>query len=91
MREWRSFGAGRTCSPPARPPHRGGEERLTFSVLWEMSPEIEVVSTTFTKGLIKSRAALTYKEAQARIDDVRGQDELTMGLRLLNKIAKVGV
>jgi exosome complex exonuclease DIS3/RRP44 len=43
---------------------RGGQERLTFSVLWEMTPEAEVLSTTFTKALIKSKAAFTYADAQ---------------------------
>ncbi len=43
---------------------RGGEERLTFSVLWEMSAEAEVLGTTFTRAIIRSRAALTYAEAQ---------------------------
>ncbi|KAL6756016.1 hypothetical protein V8C86DRAFT_129914 [Haematococcus lacustris] len=47
---------------------RGGEERLTFSVLWEMSPDASILSTAFTKALIRSRAALTYADAQDIID-----------------------
>ncbi|KAJ9518542.1 hypothetical protein QJQ45_018546, partial [Haematococcus lacustris] len=46
----------------------GGEERLTFSVLWEMSPDASILSTAFTKALIRSRAALTYADAQDIID-----------------------
>ena len=68
---------------------RAGVERLTFSVMWEMTEQGEVVSTRFTKGIIRSRAALTYAEAQSRIDDARLTDEITENLRVLNKIAKI--
>uniref|UniRef100_A0A1E1X5G1 Exosome complex exonuclease RRP44 n=1 Tax=Amblyomma aureolatum TaxID=187763 RepID=A0A1E1X5G1_9ACAR len=68
---------------------RGGEERLAFSVVWEMTPEGEVASTDFHKSIIKSRAALTYAEAQARIDDKSKKDDLTLGLRGLNRLAKL--
>lgn len=34
-----------------------------------MSPEAEIISTRFTKSIIKSSAALSYVEAQARMDD----------------------
>ncbi|XP_064482242.1 exosome complex exonuclease RRP44-like [Ornithodoros turicata] len=67
---------------------RGGEERLAFSVLWEMTAQAEVVSTQFHKTIIRSRAALTYAEAQARIDDVSAKDELSESLRNLNRLAK---
>ncbi|KAM7290642.1 exosome complex exonuclease RRP44 [Ixodes scapularis] len=68
---------------------RGGEERLAFSAIWEVSPEAEVLHTKFHKSIIKSRAALTYAEAQARIDDTSLNDELTLGLRGLNRLAKI--
>lgn len=67
---------------------RGGEERLAFSVLWEMTPQVEVVDTQFHKSIIRSRAALTYAEAQAKIDDASAHDDLTEGLRNLNRLAK---
>ncbi len=35
------------------------------------------------------QAALTYAEAQMRIDDTSVQDELTLGLRRLNSLAKI--
>ena len=38
-----------------------------------------MVSSTFTKSIIRSRAALTYAEAQSRIDDERLTDELSVG------------
>lgn len=55
---------------------RGGVERLTFSVLWEMTPDAHILSSRFTKGLIRSRAALTYADAQACIDDASRNDDV---------------
>jgi len=66
----------------------GHVERFTFSVLWEMTPEAEIVNTHYCKAIIKSRAALSYAEAQARIDDPSDNSEITSGLRLLLKITK---
>lgn len=34
-----------------------------------MTPEAEIISTKYTKSVIKSCAALSYVEAQARMDD----------------------
>lgn len=67
---------------------RANVERLAFSVIWEITDKGKILSTTFTKSVIKSRAALTYGEAQARIDDDRMQDEITCNLRIMNNIAK---
>ena len=68
---------------------RGGEERLAFSVVWEMTPSAQIVSTQFFKSIIRSRAALTYIEAQMRIDDRRKSDSVTETLRNLNNLAKI--
>ncbi len=68
---------------------RGGEERFAFSCIWELSPDTEIVSTQFTKSIIRSRAALTYAEAQMRIDDPNQADVITCSLRCLNKLAKI--
>ena len=67
---------------------RGQEERFAFSVIWEMTPEAETVGTKFHKSIIKSKAAMTYEQAQNRIDDSNDQDELTQGLRNLLKLSK---
>jgi hypothetical protein len=40
---------------------------------------MQVVSTRFTKSVIASRAALTYKQAQERIDNKELNDEVTLG------------
>lgn len=68
---------------------RGGEERLAFSCLWEMTPGAEILSTQFTKSVICSRAALTYAEAQMRISEPNRSDPVTVSLRQLNKLAKI--
>lgn len=68
---------------------REGEARLAFSVIWEMTPAAELVSTSFMKSIIKSRRAFTYAEAQLRIDDKLLADDVTLSLRHLNCLAKV--
>ena len=67
---------------------RADVERLAFSVLWELDQDAQPVSVRFTKSIIRSRAALTYEAAQNRIDG-RDTDDVTTGLRLLMKIAKI--
>ena len=66
-----------------------GKDRLAFSCLWEMTPEADIVSTKFTKSVIRSREAFTYAEAQMRIDDPNQNDDVTLGLRGLNLLAKI--
>ncbi|KAG9442550.1 hypothetical protein H6P81_018404 [Aristolochia fimbriata] len=68
---------------------RSDVERLAFSVIWEMTPDAEIISTRYTKSAIKSCAALSYVEAQARMDDSRLMDPLTTDLRNLNSLAKI--
>ena len=43
-------------------------DRLAFSVLFEMDERATILSSRLVKTLIRSRAALSYAEAQARID-----------------------
>jgi hypothetical protein len=68
---------------------REGVERLAFSAIWELTPDIQVVSVKFTKSIIKSRRAMTYEEAQNLIDDVSKSDETTASLRMLMQAAKI--
>uniref|UniRef100_A0A2P2KWZ0 Uncharacterized protein MANES_01G156500 n=1 Tax=Rhizophora mucronata TaxID=61149 RepID=A0A2P2KWZ0_RHIMU len=68
---------------------RADVERLAFSVIWEMSPEADIISTRYTKSVIRSCAALSYIEAQARMDDSRLVDPLTKDLRNMNALAKI--
>ncbi|ELU08883.1 hypothetical protein CAPTEDRAFT_225692 [Capitella teleta] len=68
---------------------KGGEERFAFSCIWELNQNAEIQNVRFHKSIIKSRAALTYAEAQMRIDDPKKVDNVTQSLRSLNKLAKI--
>lgn len=69
---------------------RAGVERITFSVIWELTPNASVVGQPhFTKSIIKSKAALSYAQAQAMIDDQGDDSEMTRALRTLNRLAKM--
>ncbi len=67
---------------------KGNEERLAFSVLWELNENAEVVKVEFKKTAIKSKRALNYGEAQRMIDDKNDQSEITQSIRYLNNLAK---
>ncbi|XP_013138952.1 PREDICTED: exosome complex exonuclease RRP44 [Papilio polytes] len=67
---------------------RGGEERLAFSCVWHIDENANILSTKFHKSVIKSRAAMTYEEAQLVIDDESREDEVATSLRTLNALAK---
>lgn len=73
-------------------------DRYAFSVLWEVTPPsdepnledgtedgfgVKQVDVTFHKTCIRSRANLSYGDAQYRIDDETQQDPLTKNLRIL--------
>lgn len=64
-------------------------ERYAFSVLWEMTPDAEVVSAEFTKSVIRSREAFSYEQAQMRIDDPSQNDELTQSMRTLLRLSRI--
>lgn len=76
---------------------RGGEERLAFSTLIRLnSTSGNVTNVEFGRSVIKSSAALTYEQAQNRIDSGRKlmqkgkevEDKVTEGLMGLAEIAK---
>lgn len=68
---------------------RGNEERFAFSCIWELTKDATIVNTKFHKSVICSKAALTYGEAQARIDDKTLNDDVVKSLRGLNSLAKI--
>ena len=69
---------------------RGGVERFAFSCVWEVNPDTaEFLTTKFCKSIIKSKKAMTYEEAQNRIDDDKDQSDLTLSLRRVMKISKI--
>ena len=63
-------------------------ERYAFSVIWEITKHADIVNSTFTKSVIRSREAFSYEQAQIRIDDKSQEDELTQGMRTLLKLSK---
>ena len=63
-------------------------ERYAFSTIWEITPDVEIVSASFTKSVIRSREAFSYEQAQLRIDDEAQTDPLTVGMRTLLALSK---
>jgi len=51
--------------------------------------ELEQVSVRFCKSIIHSKAALSYGEAQAWLEDPNARGELPEAVHLLNKIAQI--
>ena len=67
----------------------GGRERLAFSCIWELDKNtLEILNVNYVKSVIKSKAAMTYSQANDRLNDVNDKSELTESIRNLNKIAK---
>ena len=62
------------------------EDRLTFSVIFEMKETGEVINYKISKSVIKSKRRFTYEEVQEIIEKGKGEfaDEIT----LLNMIAQ---
>lgn len=67
---------------------REKQDRLTFSCIWEMDRDANIINVKYCKAVICSRAEMTYEEAQLRIDDAVQQDPLAKSLRTLNNLAK---
>lgn len=63
-------------------------ERYAFSVMWEMTKDAEIVGSSFTRSVIRSRRAFSYGEAQQQIDDASNNDELTQSMRTLLFVSK---
>jgi exosome complex exonuclease DIS3/RRP44 len=55
---------------------KGNVDRYAFSVLWEVTPDAEIVKVDFKKTLIHSIAALTYEQAQSFIDHPDDPDDI---------------
>lgn len=63
-------------------------ERYAFSAMWELTNDAEVVGSSFTKSVIRSRRAFSYEEAQQQIEDASKDDELTQSMRTLLFLSK---
>ncbi|KAJ3443927.1 exosome complex exonuclease rrp44 [Anaeramoeba flamelloides] len=63
-------------------------ERLAFSCIWELTPQSEIVNTWYGRTVIKSKAALSYGQAQFRKDNLKMNDQISKDIRNLNMLAK---
>ena len=68
---------------------RDDGDRLAFSCIWKLDANANILETKFCKSVIQSKASMTYAQAQMLIDDPSKTDNLTIGLRELNKLAKI--
>ena len=71
---------------------RANVDRFAFSVIWELEEsdtEVKVIDVRFAKTVINSKAALSYDEAQALLDDHSQTGVLANSIRLLNKVARI--
>ena len=62
--------------------------RYAFSVLWEVTPEAEIVDVDFKKSIIHSIAALTYQQAQSFIDQPDDEDIQVGAVKRLASLAR---
>lgn len=69
---------------------RAAEDHLTFSVLWEMDAQANIVNAQFCKSVIHSKAALSYAQAQDILDSAPSSSDTAThtSLRILNKLAR---
>lgn len=69
---------------------RANVDRYAFSVLWEVTPEAEIVNVDFKKTVIHSIAALTYQQAQSFIDqpDDNSDDPQVGAVKRLASLAR---
>lgn len=52
-----------------------GEDKLSFSVIWELTPDAKIVNTKFSKTIINSCVQLSYDHAQKMIDNQQLNDD----------------
>ena len=68
---------------------RDDGDRLAFSCIWTMNDNAEILTTRFCKSVIRSKGSLTYAQAQMMINDTSLNNDVTIGLRGLNRFAKI--
>ena len=69
---------------------RPGEDKLTFSAVFEMDPKGKVISRWFGRTVICSKHRLDYEQAQAMLDGkTEGDAELTSALKTLSGLARI--
>ena len=69
---------------------RANVDRYAFTVLWEVTPDAEIVDVDFKKTVIHSIAALTYQQAQSFIDqpDTHSDDPQVGAVKRLASLAR---
>ena len=55
---------------------KGNVDRYAFSVLWEVTPDAEIINVDFQKSLIHSIGALTYQQAQGFIEQPDNENDI---------------
>jgi exosome complex exonuclease DIS3/RRP44 len=58
---------------------KGNVDRFAFSVLWEVTPNADIIDVQFKKSIIHSIAALTYQQAQGMIDQPEDKNDIQAG------------
>ncbi len=66
---------------------RPNEDKFTFSAVFEMNDNAEVLKEWFGRTVIHSDRRFTYEEAQERIENKQG--DLTEEILVLDKLAKI--
>ena len=66
---------------------RPNEDKLAFSVIFQMTPQAQVVDRWFGRTVIRSQARLTYAQAQRTVES--GQGEMATEILALNGLAQV--
>ena len=65
---------------------RPDEEKLTFSVIFEMDANAKIINSRIRRTVIRSNRRFTYEEAQERIET--GKGDYASELNILNDLAK---
>lgn len=66
---------------------RPNEDRLTFSVIFELTEKGEVLNHQISKTIINSKRRFTYEEAQKVIES--GEGDYSTEIKLINDLAKI--
>lgn len=67
---------------------KGNVDRYAFSVLWQVTPDAEIVDVQFSKSIIHSVAALTYRQAQDYIEDEKDKTTVGQAVKRLANLAR---
>ena len=68
---------------------RPGEDKLTFSAVFELTPKAEVKGRWFGRTVICSDRRFNYEEVQAFIESDEGADEVESAVLQINKLAAI--